>query len=73
MTAMRSIADGATADIAAGLATMPRFEDGCTNLQELLRRLAESVANEITGAEADQLFEATGSQGLVGVPAEALV
>ena len=32
MTAMRSIADGATADIAAGLATMPRFEDGCTNL-----------------------------------------
>lgn len=61
MTAMRSIADGATADVAAGLATMLRFEDGSINLQELLRRLAESVANEITGADADQLCEATGN------------
>ena len=26
---------------------MPRFEDGCINLQELIRQLAESVVNEI--------------------------
>ena len=59
MTAMDSIADVATADVAAGMATMPRFEDGCINLQELLRQLAESVVNEIMSAEADQLCEAT--------------
>ena len=41
MTAMNSIADGATADVAVELTTMPRFEDGCINLQELLRQLAE--------------------------------
>ena len=58
---MNSIADGATADIAVELATMPRFEDGCINLQELLRQLAESVVNEIMSAEADQLCEATGN------------
>jgi len=54
-----SIADERTADVAVEMATMPRFEDGCINLQELLRQLAESVVNEIMGAEADQLCEAT--------------
>jgi len=56
---MNRIADGATAGVAVGLATMPRFEDGCINLQELLRQPAESVVNETMGAEADQLCEAT--------------
>jgi transposase-like protein len=56
---MNSIADGATADVDVEMATMPRFEDGCINLQELLRQLAESVVNEIMSAEADQLCEAT--------------
>ena len=54
-----SIADERTADVAVEMATMPRFEDGCINLQELLRQLAESVVNEIMSAEADQLCEAT--------------
>ena len=54
-----SIADVGTADVAVEMATMPRFEDGCINLQELLRQLAESVVNEIMSAEADQLCEAT--------------
>lgn len=31
------------------------------NMQELLRQLAESVANEIMSAEAGQLCEATGN------------
>ena len=34
---------------------MPRFEDGSVNLRELIRRLAEDVANAIMDAEADQL------------------
>lgn len=42
---------------------MPRFGDGTINLQEVLRRLAESVVNEVTGAEADQPCEATGNSG----------
>jgi transposase-like protein len=54
-----SIADARTADVAVEMATMPRFEDGCINLQELPGQLAESVVNEIMGAEADQLCEAT--------------
>ena len=54
-----SIADARTADVAAGMATMPRFEDGCTSLQELPGQLAESVVNERMSAEADQLCEAT--------------
>ena len=54
-----SIADGRATDVAVEMATMPRFEDGCINLQELLRQLAESVINEIMSAEADQLCEAT--------------
>ena len=57
MTAMSSIAE-ATISAATG---MPRFEDGSINLQEVLRRLAESVVNEVMSAEADQLCEATGN------------
>lgn len=34
---------------------LPRFQDGTINLQELLRQLAESIANEIMDAEADQM------------------
>ena len=34
---------------------MPRFEDGSVNLRELMRRIAEDVANAIIDAEADQL------------------
>lgn len=41
--------------------TMPRFADGFINLQEVLRRLAESVVNEMMSVEADQLCEATHS------------
>ena len=40
---------------------MPRFEDGAINLQELIRRLAEDVANGIMDAEADQMCETTGN------------
>ena len=40
---------------------MPRFEDGAANLQELIRRLAEDLANGIMDAEADQMCEATGN------------
>ena len=54
-----SIADGKATEVAVDTAAMPRFEDGCINLQELLRQLAESVVNEIMSAEADQLCEAT--------------
>ena len=34
---------------------MPRFEDGSANLRELMRRIAEDVANAIMDAEADRL------------------
>jgi putative transposase len=34
---------------------MPRSRDGTTDVQELLRQLAEPVANEIMDAEADQM------------------
>ncbi len=34
---------------------MPRFEDGLVNPRELMRRIAEDVANAIMDAEADQL------------------
>ena len=61
MTAMNSIADGRATDVAVEMATMPRFEDGFVNMQELLRQLAESVVNEIMSEEADQLCEATGN------------
>ena len=40
---------------------MPRFEDGSVNLQELVRRLAEDVANAIMAAEAERLCGETGN------------
>jgi transposase-like protein len=54
MTAMQSLSDAPLAATLAG-ATMPRFQDGTINMQELLRQLAESVVNEIMDAEADQM------------------
>lgn len=38
---------------------MPRFADDSINLQEVLRQLAESVADEVMSAEVGQLCEAT--------------
>lgn len=40
---------------------LPRFADGTINMQELIRSMAEALANEIMSAEADQLCEATGN------------
>lgn len=54
MTAMQSLSDAPLTATLDG-ATMPRFQDGTTDMQELLRQLAESVANEIMDAEADQM------------------
>lgn len=34
---------------------MPRFRDGAIDMQDLLRRLTEQVANAVMDAEADQL------------------
>ncbi len=34
---------------------MPRFDDGAIDMQELLRRLAEQLVNDVMDAEADQL------------------
>lgn len=59
MTAMSGMAE---ATISAAT-EMPRFADGSINLQEVLRQLAESVVNEVMGAEADQPCEATGDSG----------
>lgn len=49
------------AEIPAQACAMPRFEDEAASLQELIRRLAEDVANGIMDAEADQMCEATGN------------
>ena len=54
MTAMQSLSDAPLTATLDG-ATMPRFQDGTINMQELLRQLAESVVNEIMDAEADQM------------------
>lgn len=53
---MEIISEGVPAE-----AALPRFPDGCIDLQELIRRLAEQVANGIMATEADQLCEATGN------------
>ena len=53
---MESIAEGI-----AARAAVPRFEDGCINLQETIRLIAEQVANGIMDAEADQLCESSGN------------
>lgn len=57
MTATGSIAE-ATISAATG---MPRLADGSISLQEVLRQPAESVADEVMSAEANQLCEATGN------------
>lgn len=54
MTAMQSLAEAPVTATLDG-AAMPRFQDGTTDMQELLRQLAESIANEIMDAEADQM------------------
>ncbi len=41
-----------TAQVTPGL--LPRFQDGTINMQELIRQLAESIANEVMSAEADE-------------------
>ena len=43
--------------------TMPRFDDGAIDMQELLRRPTEQVVNAVMDAEADQLC---GVEGLPG-------
>lgn len=40
---------------------MPRFEDGTINLQELIRRLTETVVNGVMDAEADEMCAAHGN------------
>ena len=52
---------GSIAEKTAEAELMPRFEDGSVNLQELVRRLAEDVANAIMAAEAEQLCGETGN------------
>lgn len=49
-TAMESLAESVREQPA-----MPRFEDGSVNPRELMRRIAEDVANAIMDAEADRL------------------
>ena len=52
---------GGIAEKTAEAELMPRFEDGSVNLQELVRRLAEDVANAIMAAEAERLCGETGN------------
>lgn len=60
---MRSLSDAPPAATLDG-AAMPRFQDGTTDTRELLRQLAESVASETVGAEADQMCgEGNGRNG----------
>lgn len=50
---MQSLPDAPlTAQVTPGL--LPRFQDGSINMQELIRQLAESIANEVMSAEADE-------------------
>lgn len=37
---------------------MPRCEDGCIKLQELILRIVEDVANGVMAVEAEQMREA---------------
>lgn len=48
-------------EIAGDGAEMPRFDDGMVDMAELIRVMAESLANEAMGARADEACEA-GSQ-----------
>ena len=49
-------------EIAGDGARMPGFDDGMVNMAELIRVMAESLVNEIMGAQADEAREA-GNQG----------
>ena len=49
MTAMESLEQ-----MGAVVPEIPRFDDGMVNLQELIRLMAESLVNEIMGAQADE-------------------
>ena len=40
---------------------MPRCEDGCIKLQELILRIVEDVANGVMAVEAEQMREAIGN------------
>lgn len=52
-------ATGSMPEVTISAATeMPRLGDGPISLQEALRQLAESVADEVMSAEVDQLCEA---------------
>lgn len=63
MAAMQGLSDAPLTATLDGV-TMPRFQDGTTDMQELLRQLAESVVNEIMDAEADQMCgEGNGRNG----------
>ena len=42
-------------DPTPGMLSMPLFDDGAIDMQELLRRLTEQVVNAVMDAEADQL------------------
>lgn len=44
-------------EIAGDGALMPRFDDGMANMAELIRVMAESLVNEIMGAQADEARE----------------
>lgn len=54
MTTMQSLSDAPLTATLDG-AIVPRSQDGTVSMQELLRRLAESVVSEIMDAEADQM------------------
>ena len=46
---------GDATDGAGGPQLLPGFRDGATDMQELVGQLAESIADEIMGAEADEV------------------
>lgn len=46
--------DSVVDSVVAAVCVMPRFEDGSTDLQELIRSLTEAVVNQFIDVEADQ-------------------
>lgn len=54
---MESITEGTP----PALAAMPRCEDGCIKLRELILRIVEDVANGVMAVEAEQMREAIGN------------
>ena len=57
MTTMESV----TVDAAVAAAEMPRFDDGCVNMQELARLLIEQVVNEVMDTMAAAAAEDAGT------------